>query len=321
MSDLVSATGPLLEQILRENFPIWGEGLSFENYERFWEAQLRTPWGAAHLDRVALVERGAVLSSAKRYDLSARVDGRIRRVLGIGAVFTSPSQRGRGGARRLLESILDAAVTDGYEFAMLFSEIDPAFYERLDFVPVPLIESRIHVKASRGSPAVLVRAGHDRDSPAITELAARVATVPRLALDRSEDWIRYGITKRRLLAGFGPAGLREVEFLVTEEANTAVAYVVSSVSDGHWFIEDAADRDPSGARVGAMLQAMVARAPHLRQPDIRAWLPHGFAPPQIEIAATAPTKDVLMIRPLQDRTLPLPPIAAEDVVYWRLDYF
>jgi hypothetical protein len=30
---------------------------------------------------------------------------------------------------------------------------------------------------------------------------------------------------------------------------------------------------------------------------------------------------VLMIRPLKDRTLPLPPLAAEDVVYWRSDYF
>jgi hypothetical protein len=29
----------------------------------------------------------------------------------------------------------------------------------------------------------------------------------------------------------------------------------------------------------------------------------------------------LMLRPLQDRTLPLPPLAAEDVVYWRSDYF
>ena len=89
---------------------------------------------------MALVEQGAVTSSAKRYDLSARIDGRIRRVLGIGAVFTSPERRGRGGARRLLELMLDAAVAEGYEYAMLFSEIDPAFYERLDFVPVPLIE-------------------------------------------------------------------------------------------------------------------------------------------------------------------------------------
>jgi predicted N-acetyltransferase YhbS len=321
MSDLVPATGPLLEQILQESFPIWGEGLSFPQYARFWEAQLRTPWGAAHLDRVAFVDNGTVLSSAKRYDLSARIDGRIRRVLGIGAVFTSPERRGRGGARRLLTAMLDAAVAEGYEFALLFSEINPAFYEALDFVPVALIESRLRVTQGKGSPMVLVRAGDDRDIPAIAELSASRVVDGRFALDRSEDWIRYGISKRRLLSGLGAAGLREVEFLVTEEAHTAVAYVVSTISHGRWFIEDAGDRDPSGARVGAMLQAMLARTPHLAQPEIRAWWPHAFVPPQLAVVERQPTSQVLMIRPLQDRTLPLPPIAAEDVIYCRLDYF
>ena len=321
MSALVPATGPLLEQILRESFPLWGEGLSFPQYVRFWEAQLRTPWGASHLDRVALVEDGAVLSSAKRYDLGARIDGRIRRVLGIGAVFTSPERRGRGSARRLLTMMLDAAVAEGYEFAMLFSEIAPAFYEALDFVPITLTESRLRVKRGKGSPMVLIRSGDDRDIPALAEMSASRAAKARLALDRTEDWIRYGLAKRRLHSGLGPAGVREVEFLVTEEAHTAVAYVISTVAGGRWFIEEAGDRDPSGARVGAMLEAMLARTPHLEQPDIRAWLPHGFVPPQIEILDQQPTTEVLMMRPLRDRTLPLPPIAAEDVVYWRSDYF
>ena len=91
---LVPATGGHLEQILRESFPMWGDGLHLEDYARFWEAQLKTPWGRDHLDRVALVEQGSVTSSAKRYDLSARIEGRIRRVLGVGAVFTSPNRRG-----------------------------------------------------------------------------------------------------------------------------------------------------------------------------------------------------------------------------------
>ena len=105
-----------------------------------------------------------MLSSAKRYDLSMRIDGRIRRVLGIGAVFTAPAHRGRGCARELLTRMLDTAVTEGQEFAMLFSEIAPAFYERLDFVPVPLLESTLEVDQKRGgAPAMLVRSGDDRD--------------------------------------------------------------------------------------------------------------------------------------------------------------
>src|SRR5215203_2231797 len=116
MSDLAPAEGRHLEQILRESYPIWGDGLSFEHYARYWDAQLLTPWGKAHLDRVALIEEGWVTSSAKRYDLSARIDGRIRRLLGIGAVFTSPARRGRGGARNLIQQMLENAEADGYEY-------------------------------------------------------------------------------------------------------------------------------------------------------------------------------------------------------------
>jgi GNAT superfamily N-acetyltransferase len=322
MVQLQPATGDYLQQILIESYSLWNDGLSFERYVRFWEAQLLTPWGAAHLDRVAIVEDDVVLSSAKRYELSARLDGRIRRVLGIGAVFTSPMRREQGGATRLLEAILERAEAEGYEYALLFSEIGPEFYERFDFVPVPLCESRLTVaRKGGGAPAMLVRAGDDRDIPSVAEMSARRDTAARMALDRHEDWIRYGLSKRRLLSGLGPPGLREVEFLVAEEGHQAVAYVISTVQGHRWFIEDAGDRDPAGARLGAMLQVMLARAPHLPSPEIVTWLPHDFTPPQVERLSSAPTAPVLMIRPLKGRSLPLPPLDADQVAYCRLDYF
>jgi GNAT superfamily N-acetyltransferase len=321
VAELVRATGPHLDQILRESFPIWNDDLGFDEYVKFWEAQLRTPWGSTHLDRVAIVENGLVTSSAKRYELSARIEGRRRRVLGIGAVFTSPERRRQGAAKALLESMLDTAEAEGYDYALLFSEIDPAFYEQLHFVPVPLVESRVEVLRRDGAPAMLVRAGDDRDLPAIVEMSAARAQHARFSLDRGEDWIRFGLTKRRLLSGLGPTGLREVEFFVAEEGHQAVAYLISMIHRGCWFIEDAGDRDPAGARVGAMLQVMLARTPHVAAPPIYGWLPDAFSPPQITRVESLPTKEVMMIRALKDRTLPVPPLEARDVVYWRSDYF
>lgn len=324
---VVPATGAYLAQILHDSHPLWNDGLSPAAYARYWKAQLRTPWGAAHLDRVALVRGDRVVSSAKRYDLGARIDGRIRRVLGIGAVFTAPEHRGRGAARELMQRMLETAVAEGYEFAALFSEIDRAFYERLDFVPIPLVESQVVVRQRDGTPAILVRSGDDRDIPAIAEISGRrsagVSAPPaaRWALDRSEDFIRFGLARRRLLAGLTAAGARQVEFLVAEEGHTAVAFLVCSQEGGQWFIEDGGDRDPAGARVGAMLQAMLSRAPSEMPPVIRAWWPHNLTPPQIDVIEQTSTGGVLMIRPLKDRSLPLPPLRAEEVAYWRLDYF
>lgn len=319
---VVPATGHILEQVLDDTFSLWNDGLTRENYAKSWAGQLKTPWGQSHLDRVALVDGPHVMCSAKRYDLSLRLDGRNRRALGIGAVFTPPAHRGRGCARELLARMLDTAVTEGQEFAMLFSEIAPAFYEQLDFVPVPLLESTLEVDQKRGgAPAMLVRSGDARDLPAIVELSAARSASARLALDRSEDFVRYGISKKRLVSGLGPTGRRNTEFLVVEEGSQAVAYLVSTDQDGRWMIEEAGDRDPSGARLGAMLQVMLARYPSERLPEIKCWWPQALVPPQLKVAASTPTQEVLMIRPLRDRILPLPPLAAAEVVYWHADYF
>jgi predicted N-acetyltransferase YhbS len=319
---VVPATGSVLEHVLNDTHPLWGDGLTRENYGKEWAAQLKTAWGRQHLDRVALVDGPHVMASAKRYDLSIRIDGRIRRVLGIGAVFTTPAHRGRGCARELITRMLDTAVTEGQEFAMLFSEIAPAFYERLDFVPVPLVETTLEVDQKRGgAPAMLVRSGDEKDLPSIAEMTAFRAKDARLALDRSEDFIRFNITRKRLHSGLVPSGRRNTEFLVVEEGYQAVAYLVSSEEDGRWMIEEAGDRDPAGARLGAMLQVMLARYPSERLPEIKCWWPKAMVPPQLKVAATTPTQSVLMIRPLRDRILPLPPLTASEVVYWHSDYF
>jgi predicted N-acetyltransferase YhbS len=318
---LQPAEGALLDQILRESYPLRSEGLSPAAYARYHEAERRTPWGAAHLERVALIDGGGLIASAARHDLAARLDGRIRRVLGVGSVFTAVERLGQGGASALITRLLDAAVAEGYEFALLFSEVGPHFYEQFDFVPIPIIESTITVQTPGGTPAMLVRTGEDRDLPLVAEMGARHATGARFALDRSEDWIRHAIARKRLLAGLGPPGLRHVEFLVAEEGQMAVAYLVCTHHEGRWTIEECGDRDPSGARVGAMLQVMLAREPSLTPPAIRAWWPSGWIPPQIEIASTRPTPEVMMLRPLQDRTLPLPPLEASQIVYWHADMF
>ena len=205
---VVPATGAVLEQVLDDTFPLWNDGLSRENYAKVVGGAAQDPlglgpprprrpgrWSAHRLERQAL----RPVAAAGRPQSAA--------CLGIGAVFTAAAYRGRGGARELLTRMLETAVAEGQEFAMLFSEIAPAFYERLDFVPVPLAEWTIEVDQKRGgAPAMLVRSGDDRDLHNIVEMSAARASGARLALDRSEDFIKFGISKKRLLSGFSPAG-------------------------------------------------------------------------------------------------------------------
>jgi hypothetical protein len=141
----------------------------------------------------------------------------------------------------------------------------------------------------------------------------------RFALDRDRPTIHYAVSKKRLLAGLGPPGLRQVEFVVAEEGASAVAYAVLHENANGWTLEEAGDRDPSAARLGAMLQVLLAREPSSAMPLIRAWWPQSFpVPPQITLTDRSAARDVFMVKPLAEVAMP---VKAEDVFYWHSDHF
>lgn len=317
---LVPARDAILEQILDETWRIWSDGLTREAYARYNEAQMKTPWGRRSLDRMALVEAGRVLSSAKRYMLRARIDNRGIRVLGIGAVFTPPVLRSRGGATALIERLLEGARRDGMDAALLFSEIGASYYERFGFVPIPRDMLWLRVVEKPGAPAILVRAGEERDIPAVTDILRAAAASARFALEADGDVVRYSLSKKRLLAGLSPAGWRSVEFYIAEEGASAVAFVLLTSSPTGVMLEACGDRDPAGARVGAILQVLRARTPRERLPDIAAWLPPAFRPPQLTIVKQRPASELMMIKSLRD-DLRIGDLRAEDIVYWHGDAF
>jgi GNAT superfamily N-acetyltransferase len=327
MPALVRATGPLLERILDDTFPTWGEGLSRASYGRWNVAQERTEWGSRRLARWALVDRDELLASAKRYDLMCRIDGREVRAVGIGAVFTPPARRGRGHARAIIETICQRAKADGAEVALLFSEIGTDYYERLGFHVVPVTTVEIAVRRGPGAPAVLVRAGEVQDAANVAAMYAQRATGFRLALLPDAAQVRYAIQKKRLFTGLDTTGRRAVEYFVAEEGHQAVAFVVLQITrtlegmpEG-WSLEAAGDRDPSGARIGAMLQVLIARTPAGPPPLIRAWWPMALQPPQLAIAARAPAAEVMMVKLLDGRAAFGTPLEAADVIFWHGDAF
>lgn len=317
---VVAAEGPLLEHILDLTYPVWHEGLTRRAYGAWNAAQRRTAWGRDRLARMALVDAaGTLLASLKRYRFDVRIDGCDGWACGIGAVHTPPDRRGRGHARELVETVLDDARRDGALVATLFSEIGPGYYERLGFERVAIDEAAVAVHPAAGAPAMLVRAGGDGDVAAVAAMHAARAADARLALRRDSEAVRFALTRKRLFAGLGPPGLRQLEFFVAEEGAAAVAYAVLQVTARGWTLEEGGDRDPSGARLGALLQALVAREPAERPPLIRTWWPRPFpVPPQLTLTDIQPARDAFMVRPLQPGVRVPDPDA---VFYWRNDCF
>jgi GNAT superfamily N-acetyltransferase len=315
---LSPASPAQLAEILDATFPIWGEGLDRASYGRYNAAQRRTSWGTRHLERLVLSDGRAWLSTAKRYELRARLDAREVRVLGIGAVFTPPALRRRGHAADLLRRMLDQAEGEGFSLALLFSEIGVGYYESLGFEPIPITQLRLDVLHAGRPLAIPIRSGESRDYQAIAEMNAQQAEGYRLTLLRDPDYISFAVAKKRLLAASGPPGRRRVEFFVVEEGGRAAAYVVLLEVGDYWMVTECGDRDPSGARVGAMLQTLMALG---ARPTIRAWLPPGFLPPQARILVREVPALTMMIRAIGRSARLDPPLAAGEFAWWHADAF
>jgi GNAT superfamily N-acetyltransferase len=316
---LVVAQGPPRPH-LRQHLSNLERRLTRAAYGQWNKAQLRTPWGSRNLQRFALLaDDGSLLASAKRYRIDVSLDGRDGWMAGIGAVFTPESRRGQGHASRLIEMLVERERAAGALLSGLFSEIGAAFYERLGFRPVPLDEVTVTVKRQGGAPAMLVRGGDERDLPNIAALHAIRAAGARFAVRRDPSLLGYALSKKRLLAGLGPPGPPSGGVLRCRGRRDGC--VVRGPFRECERLDAGGSRrsDPAGARLGAMLQVLLAREPSHRTPLIRAWWPRSMpVPPQIELTDRIDARDVFMVRPLADVAMPA---TADDVFYWRSDYF
>jgi predicted N-acetyltransferase YhbS len=130
---------PRIEEAARQNQALWGYGRSEAEHLAHTAEQL-VHAGPELLRYVGLVSDHGLVAASKRYGLLFRAGGREARVLGIGAVFTKESERGKGHAPALIRAMTAEARDLGYAAAILYSDIDAAYYARLGFVALPAID-------------------------------------------------------------------------------------------------------------------------------------------------------------------------------------
>jgi hypothetical protein len=223
--------------------------------------------------------------------------------------------------------MMEQAAREGCAAAVLFSEIGAPYYESLGFTVIPRETLTLDVIQKKGAPASLVRAGNETDLKRLAEIHGISDAFGRFFPRRTEDLVQFAVQKRRTLSALAPLGARTTEFWVSEEGNHAVAYVLISrgpagnLADGAetMWIDACGDRDPTGARVGAILQVLLARTPTETPPPLLAWLPDGWVPPQVRIASREPAAEIMMIKSLGPTTLL--PLHGSEVIWWHGDSF
>lgn len=207
-----------MRDVLPHSASMWAGERNFADYAADFGAVSASGFGRRRFRTLGLSLDGELVTSCKRYQRELRCGERTFRAAGIGAVFTPEAQRGRGYATAFLGALLDAERASGTDLVYLFSDIQPAFYERLGFVQLP---SRAIVLRADTLPHARIPARTlvDEDWPAIERCFATLDATRAFALTRPPlvwEWlrlrarsaesggvlVRLGIMRGRRLVGY-----------------------------------------------------------------------------------------------------------------------
>jgi predicted N-acetyltransferase YhbS len=287
----VIAPADYARDVLPHSQALWAGARTFEEYVAEFYASANSGWGRRRFRTVGLRYDGALVASCKRYERTLRCGARTYRAAGIGAVFTPDALRGRGYATALLGAVLDAERAAGTDLVYLFSDIHPAFYERLGFVTLP--SRAIALRADMlDTDRVEVAVLGEGDQAAMRRVFAALDARRPFAFVRTPldwEWQRLRTSSRERAGGAVRLGVRRGRSLAAYVAGRRIP-----ASDAFVLDELAFAHDDDRALIAPLLRAA---AGDLR--TIRGWLPPAVARDGLPRGAVRKRADAIaMVIPL-----------------------
>jgi GNAT superfamily N-acetyltransferase len=278
-------------EVLPHSSSIWAGGRTLDEYVEDFVAVSESAYGKRRFRTLGLRIEGTVVASCKRYEREIRCGDRILRAVGIGAVFTPPPLRGRGYATAFIGLLLDSERAAGTDIAYLFSDIHPAFYERLGFVALP--SRTISLRADKLPTTRLdIAAVGDADWTAIRRCFDALDNRRPIAFKRTPlvwEWLRTSARTSRA------DGARVA--LIVRRARSASAYLLGRrlpKLDAFALDEFGYTGDDGFDAIAPLVRSA---AGDLRK--ITGWLPPDIARPALPRGAVKKRKNgIVMIAPL-----------------------
>jgi GNAT superfamily N-acetyltransferase len=298
MSQTLVAISPeaYAKQVLPLTEPLWANGRSFDNYVSQTLELARTDYGKRHYKTFGLRDGKHIVASFKQYERIAWLRANRLASIGIGAVFTPPDFRGRGYASAMLAMALDAAKSQRFDFAYLFSDIHPQFYKALGFAELPsrLISFR---SDSLSNARIDVAPLATRDWPAIRRCFDATQARRDWGFERGPAFGKW--LQTRIQHGSEHARGQAVH-LVVRRGRSVAAYVLGQREPAH----DAYVLDEFGF-AEAKDRALVAPLLRSAAGDLRritGWLPPDNVRALLPRGSVRKRKDaIFMIAPLSAR--------------------
>lgn len=286
------------ENVLPLTASLWAGSRDMRTYVENTLAIARSPYGKRSYRTMGAYD-GDLVASFKRYERVLRIRNDRLAAIGIGAVFTPETFRGRGYASAMLATALDHARRAGKDLAYLFSDIHPRFYKQLGFVELPsrAISVRANAFAGRRFP---IDALAERDWSGVQRCFEALESAREWSFVRTPtvwNWLRLR-QKHGSEHGSGQA-----THLVARDRRGVRAYVLGQREAAHdAFVIDEFGYADEGARdlIAGLLRAA---AGDLRR--VIGWLPPAGGRDCLARGSVRKRKDALFM------AAPLTPAGAE----------
>ncbi len=243
-------------------FDIWSKGLPFDEHLA---ARLASPKHRLATWYVGTVE-SRVIVSLGCYPLEFDYRGRIVPGFSIGSVYTVPLMRGRGHAARLIDWVEHTRRDRGATLALLYSDIAPAYYERLGYHACPSLTGWLDPRSVsvHAKPAYHFSEVNPWECwPELARLYATYHGATPLSIARSEGYWQA------LLARFP----EERFFALCDRQGGWQGYVRIGVNGAQWRITDYALADQSLELAEDLYGAAIELAKQGGAEQFGGWLP------------------------------------------------
>jgi GNAT superfamily N-acetyltransferase len=249
----------LIAQYCQSSRMHWGSNRAPEEYLQRNLSQLERGGELVRFSGV-VDEAGRLLASLKRYRITLHHPQKDRLLtLGIGAVFTKEESRKTGAASQLLRCVLDEAKQEGFAASLLFSDIAPAFYQRLGFVSYPPIDRSLRFTEPSATQGLSARPFTPADEVFChqSSLRARRENMAHLAPSLAE-WRFF-----RWRNAQNPC-------LILQQQQVDVGHVIVELEDDSLWVEEWAAPGISEEVMFATLQQLAAS---VGRAQIKGWFP------------------------------------------------
>ncbi len=216
--------------VLRESYLIWSPGLRKDEYQEYIWRQINHPWARRNYKFFVLKHKSVVVASCKLYTVNLLHRGKSYLFGGIGAIYVMKAARGNGYSRELVKNTVEYCFSNDYHGTLLFSDIDPEFYERLGFIEFGAADFSAHLPKN---PVITEYAPMEvnhvvaTDVPTMAAIYSKWQRAQPFAFQRTELYLNYKLGRERYLAEHSTLAWPPLEITYAIENDVKTGYALT----------------------------------------------------------------------------------------------